>query len=435
MKIRLLLYSIIWVSYLLLMSNLAPLGIDWLPWHEARIINFVEFLRVNPYWDSLGFSVWNECMSEEDCPIVFSLLTDKIYLSKHSIVFLHFLFLNNFFGTESLILFGPLIDKIIIFTTAIACAELCILITQSVSKMPEFFTGIISFSLFAINPWTYKMLLSGWTEVYFLMFILLALISILKQYYKVSLLLFFIAGIYNSQWSLLIAVFLMAVLFLSYLNKERNVDFFATSPSSNSNVFSLYVIFSLLIPVGLFVGIRFFASSSFDEVLGSSLLSRIGITGNDLHNGGILGSLQFLGGNRISQCIEGIDLSFLSGDLRTKILVFNCLLSIAGMYFVSLISLAGFFLLLKKTDLSIILLPLFFALIAMVFILQQSLSIHLMGYSYIFSVFFAIGMTSLIIFLFQDIESNALKVTFIAPVFLGILILCIHISMLTGINS
>jgi hypothetical protein len=110
-------------------------------------------------------------------------------------------------------------------------------------------------------------------------------------------------------------------------------------------------------------------------------------------------------------------------------------LSISGMFVISVISIIGFVLLLRKSRSAYILLPLLFALISMIMILQQSLSIHLMGYSYVFSVFFATGLTTILIISFKKVGSIALKTTFISPLFIGILILCIHISMLTGVNG
>ena len=75
---------------------------------------------------------------------------------------------------------------------------------------------------------------------------------------------------------------------------------------------------------------------------GSDLFLRIGISGDDAHNGGLLGSIQFLAGNRISQCVNVPILSSLSEDLNTKILIFNCILSLSGMLLISIVSILGF---------------------------------------------------------------------------------------------
>ena len=105
----------------------------------------------------------------------------------------------------------------------------------------------------------------------------------------------------------------------------------------------------MLIPVLAFFLIRFFAQQDFQGSAGSTILYRIGIAGNDIHNGGLIGALQFLGGNRITQCIEGINISNLSQDMSIKIAMFNCLLSILGMIFLSVLSIFGCYLLIKNS--------------------------------------------------------------------------------------
>ena len=432
MRIRFLFYTIIWLSYLWFMKNFSPLGIDWLPWHESRIFNFVEFLNINPYWQSYGFSIWNDCA---DCSLIFLAGEEPIYLSKHSLPFSHFIFLNSWFGKAALISYGPLIDKTVIFFTAIACAELFILSVKNIFHPPLLFISSISFSFFALNPWTYKMILSGWTEIYFLMFFLFALLAIIKKQNNLGLLFFFMSGLYNFQWSFLIAGFFISMIFFSFFRKEQYLPFFSFV-NGEKNFYNVYkIILSLLFPVLIFITLRFFAGLGSSEVSGSDLLYRIGISGSDMHNGGLLGSLQFLLGNRVSHCLDGLNIATLSADLNTKILIFNCALSLVGMFGISLIAIGGFFYLTKKTSASHILLPLLFAFISTILILQQSSSVHLMGYSYIFSVFFSFGLATIFSSLFTSPRTDVLKIVFLLPVFAGIIILFIHISMMTGSNG
>ena len=67
-----------------------------------------------------------------------------------------------------------------------------------------------------------------------------------------------------------------------------------------------------MLPVLIYATLRISASSIAGSGSGSDLLIRIGISGTDIYNGGLLGSLQFLAGNRISQCVNGFNLSILS---------------------------------------------------------------------------------------------------------------------------
>ena len=60
------------------MSNYAPLGTDWLPWHFQRIYNFSEYFKLNGYFSNYGFSIWSTC---KDCSLNPEYGTNKIYLS------------------------------------------------------------------------------------------------------------------------------------------------------------------------------------------------------------------------------------------------------------------------------------------------------------------------------------------------------------------
>ena len=79
----------------------------------------------------------------------------------------------------------------------------------------------------------------------------------------------------------------------------RFPTFTGLKPSTSFDGCMAFIIFSLLIPVLAFFLIRFFAQQDLSGMVGSSILYRIGISGDDIHNGGLLGALQFLGGNRI----------------------------------------------------------------------------------------------------------------------------------------
>ena len=79
----------------------------------------------------------------------------------------------------------------------------------------------------------------------------------------------------------------------------------------------------------------------------SGALYRIGINNvNNIHHGGLLGSFQFLGGNRYSLCLNNnMDQSYV---LENYIKLFNCSLSITSMVILSFLSIIGLFLLFKN---------------------------------------------------------------------------------------
>jgi hypothetical protein len=431
--LRLISYLFIWVTYLYLMKNISPLGIGWLDWYGEKIFNFSEFLKLNGYLSFYGFSIWTDCSG---CSLKSEVWTSSIYTSIHSISFIPYVLLNYFYGKEVLLMFGPIINMSIIFISGVASAELSREMLQKNSRLPLYITSITCFSFFALNPWTYKMIVQPWPEVSFLMFSLLGFLSFNKNFKHLGLILFFFAGLSHYQWSILIAVFYLLIVFASFVTKKDRIlaEYF---PASNLNyVFALKIVASFLISAFSIVIMQFLIGASTDQTSGSNLMYRIGISGIDIHNGGLLGALQFLGGNRITNCLNGIDIGILSSSLEIKILIFNCMLSISSMLIISIISIFGVIKMLRESPLSRpVILPLLFSILSMICILQQSLSVHLMGYSYIFSVVFSIGLVTIFASSFHSISSKIMRLIFSTPIVLGVFIVCIRVSMLTGVNG
>ena len=168
---------------------------------------------------------------------------------------------------------------------------------------------------------------------------------------------------------------------------------------------------------------------------GSSLFYRVGISGNDIHNGGLIGSLQFLGGSRVTQCFQGFSMEGFPAETMMMIAIYNCVFSIAGMAIISLISIFGIYLLIKSSPLAKkAFLPIIFSLVFFIGVFQQSLSVQLMGYSFIFSALFAAGITYAMLWLNRYFDSPAIGIIFSIPCLAGILILSIRVSMLSGMS-
>ena len=199
---------------------------------------------------------------------------------------------------------------------------------------------------------------------------------------------------------------------------------------------SRLIIFMLMVAALFEGGLRLLVLQNMERGAGSSLLFRIGISGDDIHNGGLLGALQFLGGNRVTLCLSDYGSGVLYPILKDGINRYNCILSIGSMLLMSLSAIVGLVILLKKsTSAKWIVFPLVYSLLLFITILQQSLSAHLMGYSYIFSFLFAAGIVSLMVFFSQFIGSSTLKVCLSIPCVVGIVLLAIRVSMLTSRNG
>lgn len=431
--IRLGSYLTIWLSYLTFMSSHAPRGVDWLSWHLQRIYNAVQYVKVNGYFSSYGFSIWSSC---QDCGFAVSEWVDKIYVSGSVFKLFPYIFLNHYWGLDALQKYGPQIDKVVIFIAAAATAELIIICVRKYSSLPSFFVGVVCFALFTTAPWTYKMILSSWVEVYFLSFFLIGLLFFAHERNRTGLVMLFLASFFHYQWALAVTG-LYGLLYFGSLCFKSDLHAKQYLPSYGRTFSGVFAIIVVMMVSPLHeVGLRWFAMQNMESAAGSSLLFRMGISGNDIHNGGLLGALQFLGGDRVTLCLAGYGSDILSANLMVRITLYNCILSIGSVLLLSSAAIVGLFILLKRSGpAKWIVFPLAYGLLLFITILQQSMSVHLLGYSYIFSFLFAAGIVSLMIFFAQFIGSSTLRVVLSIPCVLGIVFLSIRVSMLTGVNG
>jgi hypothetical protein len=434
MYLRLVIYLSVWLSYLIFMQNYAPLGSDWLPWHFQRIYNFSEYLKLNGYFSNYGFSIWSSC---KDCSLDAGNGENKLYLSSHFFSHLPYLTINHYFGKENLKLYGHLVDKIVILITGILISELLIKLQKNKNELKSFSVTILCFAFFIINPWTYKMIIAYWNIIFFVFFFLAGITMFLNNKQTFSLLLFFFSGLCDYQSSAGVGLFYIIILVIFYVNKRENLIKSYFPNIVDSNLLSYKIIFSFFIPVFFYFFLKFLAASKIDIVAGSSILTRIGISGNDTYNGGLLGALQFLGGNRITQCIVNFNQGLDINSLSKSIFLYNCILSTLSMFLISLISIFGLFIFYKNHNsfFKLIIFPLLFLLLSYLFLLQQSSSVHLMGYSYLFSVIFSVGITAVIFNVLEKYNFSVIAITLSTPIVVGIMLLCIRASMLTGING
>ncbi len=432
---RLAIYIFIAIFYLYFMSLYAPLGSNWLEWHFQRMYNFSEYLSINGYFSNYGFSIWNKCV---DCPSSAENLKDRIYLTSNFFSHFPYVLINDFFGSSGLKFFGSLLDKTLIVLSGFLISQLYIKLSKSKkNNFLNFNISLLIFIFFITNPWTYKMFLHSTPMIYFIFFFLLSVYMFLIKKETLGLTCLFISGLFDYQSAAGLFVFYSLLLIFRKYQKNKDLlnNFFPPQKKNNIKFVTI-----LLLPVVIFFTLRFLALNNLNNIVdfgGSSLLTRIGISGNDLYNGGILGALQFMGGNRITQCLMNFNTDINSMNLSQKIYIFNCTLSIISMFLISAISILGLLYLSKskKKYFDIIILPLAFLFLSYTFILQQSSSVHLMGYSYFFSILYSIGMASLILKILEKYKFSITSILLATPITLGIISLCIRVSMLTGANG
>lgn len=423
-------YFLMGATYMYYLSLFAPLGTNWLDWHAQKIFNASEYLRLNGYLSSFGFSVWSSCV---DCSL--SEWEAELYLSAPSFHLIPYILINHIGGKEALFLYGPILDKAIIISTAALVAEIGIRILKS--TFPSVLVGMCIFILFISSPWVYKMIIASWAEIFFIFFALLALIHLNLGKNRLALVFFFIAAFFHYIWAAIISFFYFAVLILPNFIKDQGIANTYIPSSFLDNGYNKFLIPIFLIsPFIFFSFLRFYASNYISMSEGSSLLSRIGIAGHDIHNGGLIGAIQFLAGNRISVCVSNSESLDIANNLNSSIFIYNCSLSLMGMFLMSLISIVGMGCILYRNKFAQqILVPIIFACFAFIMIFQQALSAHLMGFSYPFAIFFCLGIASIVNKSSQYFSSKILHIIFITPFIAGIVILSTRVSFLTGLNG
>lgn len=439
-------YLILMFLYVYFMELHVVGGFSWHEYHAHRIFNAVEYLRLNGYFSDYGFSIWSSC---DNCSHSPERWRDEIYVSGSALLTLWpYYTVNHLFGREALLFVGPIIDKTVIFISAALAAELFIrlvvspkfsVVSISSNKqsppIPAWWLGLSVFSLFITSVWAYQMQRAMWQEIWFLLFFSLSLAALLRNKFLLGCALVFVAGLMHYLSGFILALVLLAFSIVSKIYGERPV-FMSFLPRVLYQQRRLWL-YSLcaLIPAFIHLGLRMLYTASSGQVgQGSSLLFRIGISGNDIHNGGIVGALQFLGGVRVTQCISMLGGEGIHGaSLTSKISAFNCSLSILGMFLLSALSVFGVIWLLRaKPATRPFLFPVAMILLITVAVLQQSFSVHLLGHSYSFALLFACGLVGICLKGAEVIKSCSLSLIVFTPIVVACVLLSIRVSMLSA---
>jgi len=429
---RLLIYLSLWLLYIVFMSLYAPMGTSWIEWHYQRQINIIEFLKLQGYFSHYGFSISSNIKD------AYLNIEHPIYLSSLAILSSwHYFIISLLFGIENLKLYGQLFDKTIIFITGCLFSELYLKLLKQ-KNLKNLIKAFFLFFIFIITPWAYKMVIFPWSPIHFILFYLIGILLILKKKQKLGLLSIFFGSAIDYISATAIGVFYIFTVAFFFFKKKVSLIQSYFFIKHNDKFINYKIITSLFLPLIIYMVLRLLAANEFKITDGSSLLTRIGISGNDSGNGSLLGALQFLAGNRITVCLIGFSksLSFTS-NLPELGRIYYCILSLASIFLVSLISIFGLYISYKNTDsfFKLIIIPFLFFLMSLIFILQQSSSVHLMGYSYIFSILFSFGLVNLFFKILEKHNFSVISILLAVPLIIGIVLLCIRVNMLTGING
>lgn len=482
-------YLLVFGIYLALMESRIPSVTGWADYHGQRLFNAVEYLRLNGFLTNYGYSIWSSSARPSLSDIKWQ---SEIYLSQPAITyFWPYSLINHFLGKEGLYALGPILDKFVILITGIMIAEIFLvtlgyrsfqdlgnrkLILKNLNNsaldliklmtfrnfstgrntssknqlprescttaervdspaLPPLWVGLATFSLFCSSVWTFQMYRAMWNEIWFLFFLCSALCLLMRKNFVAGTVMITLASLMSYIQGVVLGVIYLAVLTLSKLFRETTSVGILITPIFPSQRKLLIFCGCCIVPAIFYSLLRLtYSYSSPFQGLGSSLLSRIGISGHDIHNGGILGALQFLGGTRVTGCLAGrVDNNkILALELDLKIEAFNCLLSITGMLFISIFAVIGIIWLVRNRPyVATLMFPIGLTLLILASVLQQSFSAHLFGHSYAFSAIFACGIVGCCIKGAEMIGSRVISTIVFSAFVAAIVLLSIRVSMLT----
>ncbi len=408
----------------------APMGIDWLPLQKERVFAAVSHILNNSDFLKYGVTSWTPNAAESSQKVLYAVQAHQ---------YLHLAAIFSLFGQAAFEKIIPILDKVVIFTLSIVTAEIAIEVNKAKSIFPKSLIGVWSFTVFLSLPYTYRMLLGIWHDVYSLLFILVAFILFSARKRLLGLFTLVIGFFWQYHWSILFGCFYGILRVMKVLNPSSSQWQEMFPPGFRNQKWSNLLVLSCFVSPIISSAQNILLQLNGFKILNSNLLYRVGIDkASNIHHGGWLAALQFLGGNRLNLCLSPISSieSVLNTGLHSNIFKFNCFTSILGMAILSILSILGYYYLIKSSKSTRWLLtPILFSFIASVLILQQSIAAHLHGRSIFFAVILTIGFTNLLLKVPALNSKHPVSTLFTSLIVTAVIINNIRVSYFTGING
>ena len=266
---------------------------------------------------------------------------------------------------------------------------------------------LITITSFIISPWTsYMLFRTDWYEPIFMLSLLTSFTFLYHNKYRIGTAALLISYLIHYQYATFISVYFTSCTLYSIF-KSNNVAsrVWGLPPTICKQLKRNY---SRLAWSAL--GLLSFPMLQLRKIIamwlidlptnaigGSSAASRIGIDGG-LHNGGIAGSLQFLGGYKWTLCfsINNVSMeSLLNINRLEAISIINCEFTLISVASISISALIGIYLIYKKNSANTWAINIIIAaFLSMLLVFQQSYTVHIRGYSYVWSFLFSAGIAS-----------------------------------------
>jgi len=399
------------VFYCQIVSSYAPLALDWIPWHQNFVRSAAEHLTDDPFLLSAGVvranldfssSIYAYDRGTYHVP-AFQFIFPALLIKFNGIdMFSRFMPKYHFFVSCSI---GYLLAVLTVFS---GIPKVSLNSTMSPAEWASRMNFLLSiFLIYTFSVWTYRSLLAPWQELHFLFFLLVSFaflgaplipgpswVSTTHARFLWGMVLIFIACLNQYQWGFFLSLYYFCCcLFYRHIAPKRLAFYLPRLVLRRGQVLILALV--CLAPSLVSILQVLYVRSMGYEPENSSAIARIGIDAvASMHYGGFLSSLQYLGGNRITLCIANLDQSMLG----SKISAYNCLLTYFSMVALSLaaISALAWRLWRKNLPSSWLIFPILISFLLFNSIFQQSFSVHLQGYSLLFSCLFSVGISLLI---------------------------------------
>ena len=399
------------VFYYQIVSSYAPLSLDWIQWHQNFVRSAAENLTDDPFLLSAGVVSANLDISSSTyvggrgtyhVP-AFQFIFPALLIKFNGIhMFLRLMPKYHFFISCSI---GYLLAVLTVFS---GIPKVSLNSTMRLAQWASRMNLLLSiFLVYTFSVWTYRSLLAPWQELHFLFFLLLSFVflgaplmpgpswvSTSRARFLWGIVLIFIACLNQYQWGFFLSLYYFSCyMFYPRIAPKRLAVYLPHLVLRRGQV--LILTLACLAPSLVSVLQFFYVRSMGYEPGNSSAIARIGIDAvASMHYGGFLSALQYLGGNRITWCIANLDQSV----LISKISSYNCLLNYFSLVTLSLAAIFALFWRLWRKGLqsSWLIFPILISFLLFNSIFQQSFSVHLQGYTLLFSCLFSVGISLLI---------------------------------------
>lgn len=386
--------SIVLIAYTLINKDLFLMSLDRV---GARLHNAVNH-PLNESWP------WITGLTSADP------LGSGNYYFIEILPYLHNIAAHILLGPEISTFAQRYIDIAVILGSAAIFSKLCASILGAKKIISKMIIKISVTLCLIFSPWTaYLIYRVDWYEPLFMLTLVTSMNLLVNRRFWAGSVTLAIAFILRYQYAFFIAIYF--IMSEAYSRNKTNNSFWSI-PEIVKKKLPIKWQRMAWCSIGLWIWPilelrRYIAERIIGDALqasgGTSVLSRIGIDGN-FHSGGLLGSIQFLGGYKWTMCFAISDISqkTITSLAKPQILkAINCQITHLSLIAISLIAILGIILYFTRSNKSKLqnghqwtIAMLCFMFSSMLLTFQQSYTVHIQGYSYVWAFIFAFGLTN-----------------------------------------